>query len=166
MLPETLEDYVGKDNEVRAIDAFVNSLDIGKMGFDAKPAKEGRPGYDPRDMLKLYIYGYVNHIRSSRGLQKEASRNVEVMWLIRKIVPDFRCIADFRKDNAKAIKEVFKAFVKLCNKAGLLSHESAAIDGSSLSMCPPMMAAIVMAIRMSAALNWRHVNFPNTGRET
>lgn len=130
LLPDTLDDYVGGDNEVRAIDAFIDSLDISLMGFKADPAKEGRPGYDPRDMLKLYMYGYLNHIRSSRRLQKEASRNVELMWLLRKVVPDFRCIADFRKDNAKSIKEVFKAFVKLCNRAGLLSHESVVIDGS------------------------------------
>ena len=130
LLPDTLDDYVGRDNEVRAIDAFIDSLDISLMGFKADPAKEGRPGYDPRDMLKLYMYGYLNHIRSSRRLQKEASRNVELMWLLKKVVPDFRCIADFRKDNAKAIKEVFKAFVELCNRAGLLSHESVVIDGS------------------------------------
>lgn len=130
LMPEILDDYVGADNEVRAIDAFIDSLDIASMGFKAEPAKEGRPGYDPHDMLKLYMYGYVNHIRSSRRLQKEAARNVELMWLLRKIVPDFRCIADFRKDNAKAIKEVFKAFVKLCNEAGLLSHDSVVIDGS------------------------------------
>lgn len=128
--PNTLDDYVGENNEVRAIDAFIDSLDIGAMGFKAEPANEGRPGYDPRDMLKLYMYGYLNHIRSSRRLQKEAARNVEVMWLLRTVVPDFRCIADFRKDNAEAIKGVFKAFVKLCNRAGLLSHESVVIDGS------------------------------------
>lgn len=130
LLPDTLDDYVGGDNEVRAIDAFIDSLDIALMGFKADPAKEGRPGYNPRDMLKLYMYGYLNHIRSSRRLQKEASRNVELMWLLRKVVPDFRCIADFRKDNAKSIKEVFRSFVKLCNRAGLLSHESVVIDGS------------------------------------
>ena len=113
LLPDTLDDYVDADNEVRAIDAFIGSLDVGAMGFKAEPAKEGRPGYDPCDMLKLYMYGYLNHIRSSRRLQKEAARNVELMWLLKKIAPDFRCIADFRKDNAKAIKEVFKAFVKL-----------------------------------------------------
>ena len=130
LLPETLDDYVGMENEVRVIDAFIDGLDIKAMGFKAEAAREGRPGYDPRDMLKLYMYGYSNHIRSSRRLQKEAARNVEVMWLLKKIVPDFRCIADFRKDNAKAIKEVFRAFVKLCNGAGLLSHESVVIDGS------------------------------------
>ena len=130
LLPDTLDDYVGGDNEVRAIDAFIDSLDLSLMGFKADPAKEGLPGYAPRDMLKLYMYGYLNHIRSSRRLQKEASRNVELMWLLRKIVPDFRCIADFRKDNAKSIREVFRAFVKLCNRAGQLSHESVVIDGS------------------------------------
>lgn len=130
LMPDTLDDYIGTDNEVRAIDAFIDSLDIASMGFKAEPAREGRPGYDPHDMLKLYMYGYLNHIRSSRRLQKEASRNVELMWLLRKVVPDFRCKADFRKDNAKAIKEVFKAFIKLCNEAGLLSHESVVIDGS------------------------------------
>lgn len=130
LLPDTLDDYVGGDNEVRAIDAFIDSLDISLMGFKADPAKEGRPGYDPRDMLKLYMYGYLNHIRSSRRLQKEASRNVELMWLLRKVVSDFRCIADFRKDNAKSIREVFRAFVRLCNKAGMLSHESVVTDGS------------------------------------
>lgn len=129
-MPDTLDDYVGGDNEVRAIDAFIDSLDLSLMGFKADPAKEGLPGYAPRDMLKLYMYGYLNHIRSSRRLQKEASRNVELMWLLRKIVPDFRCIADFRKDNAKSIREVFRAFVKLCNRAGQLSHESVVIDGS------------------------------------
>ncbi len=130
LLSDTLDDYVGGDNEVRAIDAFIDSLDISLMGFKADPAKEGRPGYDPRDMLKLYMYGYLNHIRSSRRLQKEASQNVELMWLLRKVVSDFRCIADFRKDNAKSIREVFRAFVRLCNKAGMLSHESVVIDGS------------------------------------
>lgn len=132
LLPNTLDDYVGEDNEVRAIDAFIDSLDVGAMGFKAEPSREGRPGYDPRDMLKLYMYGYLNHIRSSRRLQKEAARNVEVMWLLKGIVPDFRCIADFRKDNAKAIKEVFKAFVNLCDRAELLSHESVVIDGTKI----------------------------------
>lgn len=130
LMPESLEDYVSEDNSVRVIDAFVEHLDIAALGFKAASAVEGRPGYDPRDMLKLYIYGYNNKIRSSRKLQTEAGRNVELMWLLGKIVPDFRCISDFRKDNAKAIKKVFREFVMLCNKAGLLSHESAVIDGS------------------------------------
>jgi len=130
LMPDCLEDYVTADNPVRVIDAFVDRLDVAAQGFKAEPAVEGRPGYDPRDMLKLYIYGYNNKIRSSRRLQTEAGRNLELMWLLGKIVPDFRCIADFRKDNAKAIKAVFREFVVLCNKAGLLSHETVVIDGS------------------------------------
>ena len=129
-MPDCLDDYVSQENPVRVIDAFIDSLDIGKMGIKAEAAAEGRPGYDPRDMLKLYTYGCVNKVRSSRRLQREAGRNVEVMWLIKKIVPDFRCIADFRKNNAGAIKNVFREFVKLCDKAGLLSHETVVIDGS------------------------------------
>jgi transposase len=130
LMPECLEDYVGTDNPVRVVDAFVNKLDIGSLGFKSESAIEGRPGYDPRDMLKLYIYGYINKIRSSRKLMTESGRNIEVMWLLGKITPDFRCIADFRKNNPKEIKQVFREFIKLCNKAGLLSHEMVAIDGS------------------------------------
>lgn len=130
LMPNCLEDYVSAENPVRVVDAFVDQLDIAALGFKAQPAVEGRPGYDPRDMLKLFIYGYNNRIRSSRRLQTEAGRNLELMWLLGKIVPDFRCIADFRKDNAKAIKAVFREFVKLCDKAGLLSHETVVIDGS------------------------------------
>jgi len=130
LMPDCLEDYVSAENPVRVIDAFVEQLDVASLGFKAEPAVEGRPGYDPRDMLKLYIYGYLNKIRSSRRLQTETGRNVELMWLLGKITPDFRCISDFRKDNAKAIKGVFREFVKLCNKAELLSNETVVIDGS------------------------------------
>ena len=130
LMPDCLEDYVTADNPVRVIDAFVDQLDVAAQGFKAEPAIEGRPGYDPRDMLKLYIYGYNNRIRSSRRLQTEAGRNLELIWLLRKVVPDFRCIADFRKDNAQAIKAVFREFVALCNRAGLLSHETVVIDCS------------------------------------
>lgn len=130
LMPECLDDYVNEDNTVRVIDAFVDTLRLGELGFKAEPAAEGRPGYDPRDMLKLYMYGYTNKVRSSRRLQREAMRNVEVMWLMRKLVPDFRCIADFRKNNTAALRNVFRAFVKLCDKANLLSHETVVIDGS------------------------------------
>ena len=130
LMPNCLDDYVSDENPVRVIEAFVSRLDIASLEFKAEPAAEGRPGYDPRDMLKLYIYGYLNKIRSSRKLQTEAGRNVELMWLLRKLAPDFRCIADFRKNNAKAIKGVFREFVKLCNKAELLSNETVVIDGS------------------------------------
>ena len=131
LLPESLEDYVTEDNPVRVIDAFVDGLDIKSMGFTKHtPSKDGRPGYDPRDMLKLYMYGYLNKIRSSRKLRTECSRNVELMWLLGKLVPDFRCIADFRKDNAEAIKKVFREFTILCNKLNLIGKELIAIDGS------------------------------------
>lgn len=129
-MPDCIDDYVPAENPVRVIEAFVEQLDMAVLGFKAEPAVEGRPGYDPRDMLKLYIYGYQNKIRSSRRLQREAGRNVELMWLLGEIAPDFRCISDFRKDNAKALKGVFREFVKLCNKAGLLSNETVVIDGS------------------------------------
>ncbi len=130
LLPDCLDNYVSEENPVRVIDAFVEHLNIAALGFKAEAAAEGRPGYDPRDLLKLYIYGYQNKIRSSRRLQREAGRNVELMWMLGKIVPDFRCIADFRKDNAAAIKGVFREFVKLCNRAELLSNETVVIDGS------------------------------------
>lgn len=130
LLPECVEEYVSAENPARLIDAFVESLDMGVLGFKAKAAAEGRPGYDPKDMLKLYIYGHLNRIRSSRKLQTEAGRNLELIWLLKKIVPDFRCIADFRKEYAKGIRNVFGEFVRLCDKGKLLSHETVAIDGS------------------------------------
>ena len=131
LFPASIEEYICEDSYVRVIDAFVEKLDLESMGVQRhRPAKEGRPGYDPRDMIKLYIYGYFNKIRSSRRLQTECGRNVELMWLLGKIVPDFRCIADFRKENAKAIKLVFREFVKLCDKLELLGKADIVIDGS------------------------------------
>jgi transposase len=130
-LPDCIEDYVGKDNPVRVVDAFVNQLDMDELGFEkAKPNNTGRPPYDPRDLLKLYIYGYFNKIRSSRKLMQECTRNLEVMYLIGKLVPDFRTISDFRKNNPKALKNVFKEFVKLCMKLNLYQKELLSIDGS------------------------------------
>ena len=131
LLPDSIESYVSEDNPVRVIDAFVDQLDMDSLGFKrAEPNNTGRPSYDPRDLLKLYIYGYFNKIRSSRNLMKECSRNVEVMYLLSKLVPDFRTIADFRKDNPKAIKNVFKEFVRLCVKLNLYEGQLIAIDGS------------------------------------
>lgn len=130
-LPDCIEDYVGEDNPVRVIDAFVNQINMDKLGFKrAKPNDTGRPSYDPRDLLKLYIYGYFNKIRSSRKLMQECTRNLEVMYLIGKLAPDFRTIADFRKDNPKALKKVFKEFVKVCMKLNLYQRELLSIDGS------------------------------------
>ncbi len=131
LLPDCIEDYIGEDNPARVIDAFVDGLDLAAIGVQrAEPNETGRPSYDPRDLLKLYVYGYFNRIRSSRRLMAECGRNVELFYLLGKLRPDFRTIADFRKDNAKALKNVFRAFVKLCMKLGLYQKELLAVDGS------------------------------------
>jgi len=109
MFPDNIDDYVAKDNPVRVIDAFVQSLDVAALGFKySNPNSLGRPAYDPKDMLKLYLYGYLNRIRSSRRLEAEAGRNLELIWLMRKLKPDFKTIADFRKDNKRPLKQVFR----------------------------------------------------------
>lgn len=132
-LPDSIEEYVSEDNPVRVIDAFVDSLDLAGMGFTKSvPADTGCPAYDPADMLKLYIYGYFNRIRSSRKLMTECRRNVEAMWLMGKLTPDFRTISDFRKENAKRLKQVFREFVKLCDKLKLYNKELLAVDGSKI----------------------------------
>ena len=115
LLPETVDDYVGADNPVRFIDAFVDQLDLAAAGFiRVAPKATGRPGYAPGDLLKLYIYGYLNRVRSSRRLEAECHRNIEVIWLLRSLKPDFKTIADFRSDNRAAFKKVFQDFVILC----------------------------------------------------
>ena len=129
--PATLDDYVGEDNPVRAVDAFVEGLDLCKLGFGrAIPLEQGRPGYDPATLLKIYIYGYLNRVPSSRRLERECRRNIELVWLTGQLAPDFKTIADFRKDNGNAIGEVCRSFVALCRKLDLLSVPSVAIDGS------------------------------------
>jgi transposase len=131
LFPESLDEYISADNPVRFIDAFVDSLDLAAAGFTHTTlAETGRPPYAPGDLLKLYIYGYLNRIRSSRKLEQECQRNVEVMWLLGKLAPDHKTIADFRKDNRKAFKEVFKAFCLLCRELDLFGAELIAIDGS------------------------------------
>lgn len=131
MFPETLDDYISEDSEVRFIDAFVEGLDLAKLKFNrAEPKDIGRPAYDPRDLLKLYIYGYLNRVRTSRKLEVEAGRNLELMWLIRKLRPDFKTIADFRKDNPKALKEIFREFMLICRKLELFGGELVGVDGS------------------------------------
>ncbi len=115
LFPESVEDYITEDNPVRFIDAFVSGLDLAGLGFNrAQPAERGRPAYDPGDLLRLYLYGYLNRVRSSRMLERETKVNVEVMWLLGKLSPDFKTIADFRRDNLKAIKRVCKEFTQLC----------------------------------------------------
>jgi transposase len=131
LFPECLEDWIVEDNPVRVIDVFVDELDLGDLGFSGvDPEATGRPSYHPSVLLKLYIYGYLNRVQSSRRLEREAGRNVEVMWLTGRLVPDHKTIADFRKDNGKAIRKVCARFVDLCREMGLLTAASVAIDGS------------------------------------
>jgi transposase len=131
LFPETLEDFVAEDNAVRVIEAFVEGLDLGALGFErVDPKATGRPAYHPSVLLKLYIYGYLNRVQSSRRLEREAGRNVEVMWLTGRLVPDHKTIADFRKDNGPAIRKVCAQFMVLCRQLGLLAAASVAIDGS------------------------------------
>jgi len=130
LLPECLDDYIDEANPVRAIDAFVANLDLAELGFDIVPEATGRPGYHPSVLLRLYIYGYLNRLASSRCLEREAGRNFEVIWLLGRLVPDDKVIADFRKDNGAAIKKVCVKFVELCRQMGLLAKASVAIDGS------------------------------------
>jgi len=131
LLPESLDDWVDESNPVRVIDAFVDALNVAELGFDGvEPAATGRPSYHPSSLLKLYIYGYLNRVQSSRRLEREAGRNVEVMWLLGRLAPDHKTIADFRKDNGGAIKKVCARFVELCRRMGLLLKASVAIDGS------------------------------------
>lgn len=130
LFPERLDDYITEDNSVRVIDVFIDSLDMSGLGFKTTPEKTGRPGYHASTMLKLYVYGYLNQVQSSRRLEREAQRNVELMWLLSRLAPDFKTIADFRKDNGTGIKSVCREFVLLCKKLGLLSTNCIAVDGS------------------------------------
>src|SRR5512134_727579 len=131
LLPVAGDDYVGRENPVRVIEAFVDQCELQEAGFRrVQPKDTGRPGYDPADLLKLYIYGYVNRLRSSRRLEAETTRNLEVIWLLRSLRPDFRTIADFRKDNRHAFKPVFRQFVLLCRKLDLFGRELLAVDGT------------------------------------
>jgi transposase len=133
LLPEVLDDYIAPENPVRFIDAFVAQLDLSKAGFtNAQLNETGRPPYDPGDLLRLYLYGYLNRVRSSRGLEREASRNLELIWLLRKLRPDFKTVADFRRDNGKAIKAVCREFILLCRKLELFGGELVAIDSTKI----------------------------------
>ena len=129
LLPEAVDDYVGVDNPVRFIDQFVDELDLATAGFNrVRPKATGRPGYAPGDLLKLYIYGYLNRVRSSRRLEAESHRNVEVIWLLRTLKPDFKTIADFRSENRTAFKAVFRQFTLLCKDLKLFGRELLAVD--------------------------------------
>ncbi len=131
LLPECLDDYITENNPVRVVDIFVDELDLGKLGFEGvAPAATGRPAYHPAILLKLYIYGYLNRIQSSRRLEKESQRNVELMWLTGRLMPDFKTIANFRKDNGKSIRNVCRQFVLICRELNLFAEAMVAIDGS------------------------------------
>ena len=130
LFPERIDDYVAEDSPVRVVDVFIDDLDISGLGFRTEPNATGRPSYHPKMMLKLYVYGYLNRVQSSRRLEREAQRNVELMWLTGRLAPDFKTIADFRKDNGEAIRLVCREFVMLCRKLGLLNNTLVAIDGS------------------------------------
>jgi transposase len=128
--PEEIDDYVAADNPVRFIDAFVDGLALKAAGFERVEAKAtGHPGYAPGDLLKLYIYGYLNRVRSSRRLEAECHRNIEVIWLLRSLKPDFKTIADFQSDNRAAFKKVFREFVILCRRLDLFGRQLLAVDG-------------------------------------
>ena len=131
LLPECLDDFIDESNPVRVIDVFVDALDLAELSFEGvEPAATGRPSYYPSVLLKLYIYGYLNRVQSSRRLEREAGRNVEVMWLLGRLAPDHKTIADFRKDNGLGLRKVCARFVELCREMGLLTTASVAIDGS------------------------------------
>src|SRR5437016_12021894 len=131
LFPECVEDWIGEDNPVRVIDVLVDALDLAEMGFEGvSPAATGRPSYHPSVLLKLCIYGYLNQVQSSRRLEREAGRNVEVTWLLGRLAPDHKTIADFRKDNGLALRKVCARFVELCREMGLLAMASGAMDVS------------------------------------
>lgn len=130
LLPESLDEYIDAENPVRIVDLFVDQLDLGGLGFSVEPAATGRPSYHPSTLLKLYVYGYLNRIQSSRRLEREAQRNVELIWLLGRLSPDFKTIADFRRDNGEGIRNACRQFVVLCRQLNLFVQAIVAIDGS------------------------------------
>src|ERR1700691_4436919 len=131
LLPEYLDDFVAEENQVRVIEAFVDELDLRELGFEGVvPEATGRPAYHPATMLKISLYGYLNRIQSSRRLERETQRNIELMWLTGRLMPDFKTIADFRKDNGPAIRNVCRQFIVLCRQLNLFSQAVVAVDGS------------------------------------
>ena len=136
LFPERVDDYVKSDNPIRAVEAFVDALDLMDLGFKGMvPKQTGRPAYHPSSMLELYIYGYLNRIQSTRRLEREAGRNIEVMWLLGRLQPDFKTIANFRRHNGPAIQRVCTQFVYLCRELNLFTQALVAIDGSKFKAC-------------------------------
>ena len=141
LFPERLDDWISENNPVRVVDVFVDELELGGLGFErVDPKVTGRPSYHPSVLLKLYIYGYLNRVQSSRRLEREAERNVEVMWLTGRLVPDHKTIANFRKDNGRAIRKVCAQFVSLCRQLSLFTDVTVAIDGSKFVLAKPSSA--------------------------
>lgn len=131
MLPSCVDDYIAEDNPARVVDVFVDGLDLAALGFGGvQPAATGRPAYHPATLLKIYVYGYLNRVQSSRRLERETGRNIELMWLTGRLTPDFKTIADFRKDNGAAIQAACTQFIVICRQVGLFTQAVAAIDGS------------------------------------
>ena len=131
LLPELLDDYVTEDNPVRVVEAFIDELELGALGFEGvQPASTGRPAYHPSTLLKIYLYGYLNRVQSSRRLEREAQRNVELMWLTGRLAPDFKTIANFRRDNGAAIRAACAQFMVLCRQLGLFTRSVVAIDAA------------------------------------
>jgi transposase len=153
LFPERLDELIAEAAPVRVVDLFVERLDVGQLGFKrSAPAEIGRPGYDPRDLLKLYLYGYLNQVRSSRQLERECTRNIEVLWLLNRVAPDFKTIADFRRDNRPAIGFVCRGFVQFCRLEGLFGAELVAIDGSKFAASSsPQRAWTVDQLKRQAA---------------
>ena len=156
LLPECVDDWIDEDNPVRAIDAFVDALDLASVGFGGvEPAATGRPAFHPSVLLKLYIYGYLNRVQSSRRLDCEAGRNLELLWLLGRLAPDHKTIADFRKDNGPALRQVCAQFVELCREMGLLATASVAIDGSKFRRSTTATRTSRRARWSGGARSWR-----------
>src|SRR5258705_12899982 len=165
LFPEVLDEVVGRDDPVRVIDAFVEGLDLEELGFSKVAAEEtGRPPYAPGDLLKLYIYGYLHRVRASRRLEAETQRNVQVMWLINRLTPAFKTIADFRKDHARAIVGVGRAFIAFCREQSLFGAELLAIDGTKIAAAASRKRGIAPAevARMDAASDRKIAEQPRT----
>ena len=172
LLPACLDDYVAPDNPARIIEAFVDELDLAALGFaGVVPAATGRPSYLPATLLKIYIYGYLNRVPSSRRLERETQRNLELMWLTGRLMPDFKTIADFRRDNGAAIRDVCRQFIVLCRRSKLFTQAVVAIDGSKFkavnnrdrNFTPPRSKRIQQMEASIRAISWHWIGRPQGG---
>jgi transposase len=158
LLPECLDDFIDESNPVRVIDVFVDALDLAEMGFEGvDPAATGRPSYHPSVLLKLYTYGYLNRVQSSRRLEREAGRNVELMWLLGRLAPDHKTIGDFRKDNGVALRKVCARFVELCREMRLLATASVAMSVCAFAVSPAPATSFISPPLCRTSRHWRCV---------